>query len=167
MLADFDDSKFKALPLKFRFWFRFRRYTLPKSVWDVKFERFMSAVNLLSSDFAMCEFLEITTIVDKIIFNSLKISLSLPLYEHYKSECEKILTMFKEVGDEAPKATVMVKDLQEFGLLPYMDFIAEGDISKYKEVKEMPMHEIYTYYRLKVHHNINAHANAKANVKSN
>ena len=167
MLADFDDGKLKALPLQFRFWFRLRRYKLPVSVWDIKFERFMGAVNTLTSDFAMCDFLELTTFVNKKTFNRLKISLSLPLYEHYKSECEKILTMFKEVGDDAPKAKVIVKDLQEFGLLPYVDFLAGGDITKYNEIKQMAMHEIYAFYRLKVHQNINAHANALANVKNN
>lgn len=166
MLADFDDGKFKALPLQFRFWYRLRRYKLPISVKYITFNKFRIACGYLASDFAMCDFMELTTSVNKNIFYKLKISLSLPLYKHYKSECDMIMQMFKEVGEEAPKAKVVVKDMQEFGLLPYVDYVADGDVSKHKDVDNMLVYEVYEIYKLKVHQSINTHANALANVKS-
>lgn len=167
MLADFDDSKLREFPLRFKFWHLFRRYKLPLSIRDISFNKFRSCCNYIESDFSMCEFLELTTGVNKKTIARLKISLSLPLYHHYKSECFEILSSFKRIGDEAPKAKVTVKDLKEFGLLPYVDYLAGGDITKYKQVDEMLLHEVLALYMLKVHQSINQYENAKIDAKNN
>jgi hypothetical protein len=160
MLADFDDSAIYNLPFKRRVLF----WRLPLSVWDITFEQFIVSMKYIDSVATVPNYLEAITTVNKYIWNKSKLKLSLPAYDLYKSETEQILQMFKDVGDEAPKAKGVVKDMQEFGLTQYIAMVADGRVRDFEYFYQKSVAFMYTEYRRKIHTNINLISESKANA---
>ena len=157
LLADFDDSKLADYPLKFTILLKKR----PVSVWDITFESFIKVVNYKDSVYNLIELLHMITNVNKNYLTWAKIKLTLPLFYHYKNEIEKICEMFASVSKEAPPSKVIVKDMQEFGLTSYVDYLADGRIIDHAVILQMPVHQIYAEYRRKVWKLINEIENMK------
>jgi len=164
LIAEFDDKVFYDLPIKLKFRRWHKVYRLPSSVWDIKFSDFIKAVNAIDS---ITDFLEQVTNVNIFIWTNSKIKLSLPLYSFYKDETIKILEMFKEVTEEAPKGQGTVKDMAEFGLTSLVDTVACSDVTKHDYVYNMTVADVFVEYKRKIDTIINTEAQQKYYAKNN
>ena len=159
MIAEFNEQPIVDMPIRLKF----RRKNLPASIWDIKFSQFIQALNCLDS---IPEYLQQITNVNKNNWNRSKIKVVLPLYSFYRDDMLKILNVFKQATDQAPKAPVTVKDMQEFGLTTIVDMVADSKLIDYGKIYNMSVAEVQNKYRMMIWNSMNLDAQQKYYAKN-